>query len=381
MRNRLEALIIPDLPPEIRDDFLVNAACELQRQAPWLLAAMTINSIIAMLTASPNVGWFVQYGLPGAMALYSLLSIVSLRRNLHFAEKPRRAANFLVQSTVSSWFGALICTSWCVLSWLNSPVDARMHFPIILIVGALASAYCLSNVKVGAMVTLALDMLPIAALMILFGNAVEMAAAISLLLAGGFQLRMVDSHNARMVNLHRLRHDAQRQARTDALTGLSNRRALLDEAQAMGRDGAALRLMLIDLDHFKAINDRHGHDMGDDVLRAIGALLRRHDGGPAAVARIGGEEFAIVGPADELPAGLPLSILAEISGHPMPHGRPVTASIGVADGPAFADEHWRALFARADAALYTAKSAGRNRMAEAPEAAASQAASPRAIAA
>lgn len=364
--ERLERLILPDLPAEIRDDFVIHAARELQRQAPWLFATMFINSVIAMLTSSPAAGWFVQYGLPGIMAFYCLLSTFALRRDLQFADKPRRASKFLVNATLSSCFGAVICTAWCVLSWLSAPVEARMHFPIILVVGALATAYCLANVKAGALANLAIDMIPIAALMMLSGHPVEFAAATSLLLAALFKLRMIASHHARVVELLQLQHAAHRQARTDALTGLSNRRALLDAAEAMGRGGAPLRLLLIDLDHFKAINDGHGHDMGDEVLRAVGALLRRHQAGGAVVARIGGEEFAIVGPAAALPVGLPLAVLAELRACPMPHGKRVTASIGVAEGPAFEDGHWRTLFARADAALYEAKSAGRNRLGEAP---------------
>ena len=246
----LENLILPDLPEEIREDFVVHAASELQRQAPWLFATMFINSAIAMLTASPAAGWFVAYGLPGIMAVYCLLSAFSLRRDMQFAAKPWRASKFLVQGTVSSCFGALICTAWCVLSWLSAPVEARMHFPIILVVGALATAYCLANVRMGAVINLAIDMIPIAALMMLSGHPVEFAAATSLLLAGMFKLRMIDSHHARVVELLGLQHDAQHQARTDALTGLANRRALLDGAGAMGLGGESLRLVLVDRAHF-----------------------------------------------------------------------------------------------------------------------------------
>lgn len=363
--KRLESLILPDLPPEIAEEFVVHAAAELQRQAPWLLATMFINSVIAILTASPAASWFVAYGLPGIMAVYCVLTTFALRRDMRFAQKPRRASRFLVQSAISSSFGGLVCSTWCVLSWLSAPVEARMHFPIILVVGALATAYCLTNIKSGAVATLLIDMIPISALMMLSGHPVEFAAAASLLLAGLFKLRMIDVHHARVVELLRLQHAAHRQARTDTLTGLANRRALLDAAGAIGGGGAPLRLVLVDIDHFKAINDGHGHDMGDEVLCAVARLLRRHHGGRTVVARIGGEEFAVIGPVGEIPAGLPLAILADIRMHAMPHGQPVTASVGVAQGPASEEGDWRTLFARADAALYEAKAAGRNRMAEA----------------
>ena len=122
---RLIDKVLPDLPPEIRDDFFVHAAGELQRHSPWLFAAMFINSIIAIGSGASEAHWFVRYCLPGAMALYCLFSIATLRRNLDFANKPWRARKFLRESALSSCFGAIICTLWCVLSWISAPVEAK----------------------------------------------------------------------------------------------------------------------------------------------------------------------------------------------------------------------------------------------------------------
>ena len=81
----------------------------------------------------------------------------------------------------------------------------------------------------------------------------------------------------------------------------------------------------------------------------------------ASVARIGGEEFAILGTADELPEALALALLNDIRTAAMPHGAPVTVSIGIADGPVHAEDDWLELYRQADRALYEAKQTGRNR--------------------
>jgi diguanylate cyclase (GGDEF)-like protein len=162
-------------------------------------------------------------------------------------------------------------------------------------------------------------------------------------------------------------------ASTDPLTGLLNRRAFLDAAVGLcvqqEKKGGAVTLMMFDLDHFKSINDRFGHAVGDDALRAfatsVSASLRMND----VIGRLGGEEFAaIVGTDAEIAARIAERVRAgfaavgvEISGHAMG----ATVSIGTAT--IAADRHaveW--LIARADGALYAAKKAGRNRVQAAP---------------
>ena len=358
----LRAFVIPDLPAEIRDDYLVHAANELQRHAPWLFGAMFVTSLIAMLAASPGAHWVVAYGLPGVMAAYCLLSIVGLRTSWQIEGKPWRAEKFLFSASISSCFGATVCSVWCVLSWLSAPEGMRMHFPIIVVMGSLATAYCLAAVRTGAVANLVIDLVPIIALMALSGNIEEIAAAASLTLVGLFQLTVLDTQRQRVVSLLQLQHDTRRLARTDPLTGLYNRRALLDEARRLAQPGEPMRLVLVDVDHFKAINDGFGHDTGDRVLRELARLLARHGSDRIAVARIGGEEFALVGRAQDLAPGVPWAILTEIRAATFVPGRTVTASIGVAECQPGDRYWWEQLFAGADRALYQAKTEGRNRL-------------------
>ncbi|WP_011300117.1 GGDEF domain-containing protein [Cupriavidus necator] len=172
-----------------------------------------------------------------------------------------------------------------------------------------------------------------------------------------------------------LTEQLEHQARTDSLTGLLNRRAL-ERIAAQPADPAGpstTSLILMDVDRFKQINDRHGHPAGDQVLRAVADLMRDMVDPDHALARFGGEEFAVLVPgasADEA-ASLAQALCAAICAEPirLADGTrlPVTASFGVATGLSGAP-HWPRLFAAADAAMYRAKAEGRNcvRRADAP---------------
>lgn len=146
-------------------------------------------------------------------------------------------------------------------------------------------------------------------------------------------------------------------AATDPLTGLLNRRAFL--ADAIGRAGPQT-LFVVDLDHFKRLNETIGHDGGDEVLQRVARCLQEAVPREALVARFGGEEFAIV--AD---IGLdldPARVLADLRRVPMPYDVAVTASIGVAQGSLAREADWKRLYRDADQALFAAKASGRDRV-------------------
>lgn len=151
---------------------------------------------------------------------------------------------------------------------------------------------------------------------------------------------------------------ALRLANSDPLTGLLNRRAFMD--LAVGRQGR-FKLMLIDIDRFKEINDRMGHDTGDDVLRELGGILQALRPQGSLAVRLGGEEFALLLPIASEAQCQPDEILSAVRQHAMPHGLTVTVSIGIAVGQVASDKSWRSLYRLADSALYRAKADGRDR--------------------
>ncbi len=150
-------------------------------------------------------------------------------------------------------------------------------------------------------------------------------------------------------------------ADTDPLTGLLNRRAFL--SRAITAPGSRT-LMLFDIDHFKQVNDTIGHDGGDEVLRQFARTLRLHAPPGVLVARMGGEEFALLGEESAMPD--PDVLLANVRAQRLPFDLRVTSSIGICHGPLSDENDWKRLYRLADKALFQAKAAGRDRAGRAP---------------
>lgn len=161
----------------------------------------------------------------------------------------------------------------------------------------------------------------------------------------------------------------QKEAATDELTGLPNRRTFMDTAANLFQSSENVSLLLLDIDHFKKVNDTYGHDAGDEVLRALADGGRTYSRANDVFARIGGEEFAVLLPETDLEQAYAIAekLRMAFEQQDLRHfwltsdPIPFTVSIGVATrvpGEVRVEE----VFKRADQALYRAKQGGRNRV-------------------
>ena len=161
--------------------------------------------------------------------------------------------------------------------------------------------------------------------------------------------------------------EARRQATTDPLTGLANRRSLDEALQGALAGRAPLALVLLDVDHFKVVNDTHGHPAGDLVLRHLAGILAEAAGEDAVPARFGGEEFALLlreAPLREV-AQRAERLRLRIGGASVairPGGPRISVTVSLGIAIASPGEAPQQLIERADAALYEAKRGGRNRV-------------------
>jgi diguanylate cyclase (GGDEF)-like protein/PAS domain S-box-containing protein len=206
----------------------------------------------------------------------------------------------------------------------------------------------------------------------LLGLLYREAASASPFSAGASQLAtmLAEQVSLAIANLE-LREQLRKQAIRDPLTGLYNRRflddALARETARSTRDGKPLALAIVDIDHFKKINDTHGHEAGDAVLRGLGKILRETTRKTDIVGRFGGEEFLLLLPGASLGAAErrlhDLLDAVRAMNVALPSGtlNGITASIGLAAMPLHVATR-DALVAAADAALYQAKGQGRNRL-------------------
>lgn len=190
-------------------------------------------------------------------------------------------------------------------------------------------------------------------------------------------LEVLSSHVAVSLANARMMRRLEELATLDGLTGLLNKRAMLEAAdqkiKAAKRFNRKLSVLVTDIDHFKKVNDTHGHDAGDVVIKGLGDILRRQRRVTDVIARFGGEEFVVIceetdARGAELLAERVRVELGKTTFHAPkvgPDGQPVairvTCSVGVATFPE-SGETWDELFKAADEALYVSKRSGRNRV-------------------
>ncbi|MBS9476445.1 GGDEF domain-containing protein [Ancylobacter radicis] len=193
--------------------------------------------------------------------------------------------------------------------------------------------------------------------------------------AGGGRDKVLQSHSFRIGDYrvhsyvdvsqrHQLALDLRQLADTDALTGVLNRRSFFQKGRTLDRVGEPLAALLLDIDHFKVANDRHGHAFGDEVLVEISARVRAALRSRDLLARIGGEEFAVLLPGldRDVALGVAERLRQTVEDVPVTRGTTrhrVTVSIGGACAST-AETSIEELLLHADRALYAAKHAGRN---------------------
>ncbi|HEY5240429.1 MAG TPA: sensor domain-containing diguanylate cyclase, partial [Polyangiaceae bacterium] len=182
-------------------------------------------------------------------------------------------------------------------------------------------------------------------------------------------LEVLASHLAVSLSNARMVQKLETMATTDGLTGLFNKRAMLDSAEqkiaAAARFNRKLAVLVVDIDFFKKVNDTHGHDVGDVVIKGLGQVLERQKRNTDVVARFGGEEFVVLcEQTDENGAMLLAERIREElekTTFRTPNGAvSVTCSVGLSTFPE-AGPGWEGLFKAADEALYVSKRSGRNK--------------------
>ena len=229
--------------------------------------------------------------------------------------------------------------------------------------------YAVFGTRIGAAVTVFLLVMPLLAMWGVAGVDAALMQTWVVTSVAVCAVAMIAHHYTafllRSMTLYAEDHAKLRAARQDGVTDVYGRAAIEEELErAMthaAKDNTPVSIVVVDIDHFKGVNDCHGHATGDDVLRAVAKRLRRNVGGMGGmVGRWGGEEFLVLLPGIAKPDALVLAerLRHEIAGAPLA-GLNVTASFGVASYRGKGDTTDE-LFGRADMAMYEAKRSGRN---------------------
>lgn len=365
--SRFWNLCVPPVPHAVRDELTLLQYQRLQSQIPLLY--IVLGAVV--LTAAT----YLPAPLQGRISLFLPLTIfiacvarclVWLRRRDHVVSV--EAARKLIRTTiVVSTLLAMVCSYWCVTTWQGAAHASRDVYAIFMAMGTLSTAYCLSHMRLGAVLNLIIGLAPISIALFLSGDPMNRGAAASLMVASGFLIRMIYQQHQHLVALLLLQQRMEELAYTDSLTGLLNRRAFYDRLAAeaaLATSSQPLGVILIDLDGFKPVNDRFGHAVGDALLQRVAQRLSSQCADGIDVARLGGDEFALLVPArvglavpdvsQRVLAGLILPF--EVDGARVRVGASAGHACWPADGNTIEE-----LMVSADMALYIAKGGSRGR--------------------
>ncbi|WP_054921414.1 diguanylate cyclase [Pseudomonas sp. NBRC 111138] len=258
------------------------------------------------------------------------------------------------------------------------PVDDRLSQVLVMLftVGMSVSAVsCYSAYRYMTLGSMALVLLPCTVWMLFQPSPMQVGVALAVLVFASFVVGATRKLSDALEKAFRLtrqmeraHHISNRAAQTDELTGLMNRRAFYEQAQLLYaqclREQQPLCALMMDMDHFKAINDTYGHQAGDQVLRQIGAVISASFRQTDIYGRLGGEEFAVLLPNTSLETARSIAeeLIQTIHDLPADPVQGVSASLGVAS-TCTQPLDLNALMNSADKALYQAKASGRNQVA------------------
>lgn len=307
----------------------------------------------------------------GASALPRIAMFVAYFRTAHSERTPQRWECIYWVTLVLS------AAVWGVGALAVMPAnDLLIQVLVVLFtVGMSVSAVsCYSPYRYMTLAAIALVLLPSTLWMLQQPSTLQLSIAVAVLVFSTFAINATMSLADALEKAFRLTREMEwahrlsiQAARIDELTGLNNRRAFYEHAQQVyGQCRAQQRSMcavMLDMDHFKLINDTYGHQVGDQVLQEMGRVIVQSFRAGDVHGRLGGEEFAVLLPDTSLEEARRMTeaLIVTLGGLQIERARGITASLGVATSQAD-DVDLHSLLNRADQAMYRAKAQGRNRV-------------------
>ena len=353
------------LPPELKADLQAEQFQIMRTQVPILYAVLTVNTGILGFSINGLAPFALSIVAPACF--FTLIAIRALvwlfRRNLR--PDPASAGRYLANTTAVAAVVALGLGIWGV-ALLETSVGDKPFVPLFMALGSVACAFCLASLPRAAFATIILAPLPVIGWLLFSGLTVQITTGLNLLLIFALILWLVVYQYDHLVERVISHAQVRALAYADPLTKLPNRTLFADRLDQSLRDADRQRrhvgLIVLDVDHFKTVNDAMGHAAGDALLKEIGARLLAAMPHNGTVARLGGDEFAIILPGLRPEQARIEAIEALLRGLDQPmlfEGRLVNAGVsaGAAIWPADGRDA-ESLLKSADLALYAAKANG-----------------------
>lgn len=292
----LRALWSQDVPASVADALAVKQYERLRELVPVLYLTIAVIAIAAGVAARSNLPPFFQIIFPAALVIMSGFRYRAWRKRIKAHVTPELARGHLRSVLISAIPMASFGGLTALLGFVQAPDSSKALPPMFLVLGAMACANCLSTYPRAAVTVLVFALIPVVSAMMMHGDMALAAIAITIVVVVLLQLRFTHSKFQEMVQNLILHHEMRHLADTDPLTGLANRRAFSGQlATRFARDDDHIfAVAMIDLDGFKPANDRYGHAAGDAILVEVSRRLQTLCATASCVARIGGDEFAIL---------------------------------------------------------------------------------------
>lgn len=365
------------------DELLIEQFQALRKQVPLMYAIMAIDAAFLSFATFDKVPAVLGLGVPLVLLVLAMSRAVVWLRRRHVTPNAEDIRRYLHTTVVFAGVFSSAFGGWGLL--LLDPANPIQMFAVALyiFVGAIGCCYCLQPLPAAGRLVLLFGAMPVTIRLLLsddwylFGvasNFMIVAALVSRTLSTNHQgfIEVLTSRAELVAEQARARlaeQKAQQLAYHDALTGLRNRRALiehLDSLRLRASERETVALLILDLDHFKSVNDVHGHPEGDRLLKHVAERLMGVVGGAGIAYRLGGDEFAVTLDLDrsEHPTAISMAglIVGELATpfHIGTRAHHIGGSVGVSFFPDDAIDS-ETLLRRADIALYKAKALGRSR--------------------
>jgi diguanylate cyclase (GGDEF)-like protein len=381
MRNliaeiKLEAREILRTPRD-NPELIQAKLAAFSKQIPLLYALLVSNTLALAITHMRSAPAVLTVYIPAALSLVCVLRMIQWRRTRHQSWSLEQAARKLNGSIVLSAILGVGFSAWSLSLFPYGDAYTQGHVAFFMAVTVIGCVFCLMHVRLAMLIITSVVVVPFTIYLGSTGNTVFIAIAINFVIVAVAIVFMLlvnyrdfeDRINyqkallAKQAELQDLSDINFRNSNVDILTGLPNRRQFFSELekriQSAASCGGRLGVGIVDLDGFKPINDVYGHPTGDRLLVEVGQRLRQQLGPSVFLARIGGDEFALITEDDASDRDIfgigeriteLLSVPFEVQGTAARIG----GSIGFAQFPSAAQDA-QALFERADYALYFVK--------------------------
>lgn len=333
-----------------------------------MIYLVAIFNLVSVMVLSAHEGVApIYYAWMGVFAIACVARMIMWMRFPRHLGSSVNPQNILRNLTIISVGIVTLLSIWSVYAIATGIFANQMFIPMSLVFGSTCIAHCLACIKKAAVTVLVVGVFPSAMAMILVGDFDDMIMGWSMITIALLMIRfMIDCYNQIISGLI-MRHTIWNQAHSDPLTGLANRRAMMNHLrlaeQMFASDGNGFAVALLDLDQFKQVNDNLGHDIGDLLLVEVADRLTQSSAAEEIVGRLGGDEFLIFMPdvtGHEKAMARATAYLssfarpAEINGHILTPSASIGIAVQALDG-----NGTEQLLRAADSALYEMKRAGK----------------------